>query len=50
MKGERGRVISNFDSIERIPGDQGPKGFPGREGGMGWPGYVYVFVLGYLFT
>lgn len=50
MKGERGRVIFDYDAVTTTPGDQGPKGFPGREGDMGWPGYVYVFILGYSFT
>lgn len=50
MKGERGIVIFDYDSIILTPGDKGQKGFPGREGGEGWPGYVYVFILGYSFT
>jgi len=45
MQGERGTLIYEDSNIELIPGEKGPKGFPGREGDMGSIGYLYVFLF-----
>lgn len=48
MPGERGTLIYEDSKIALIPGEKGPKGFPGREGDMGSIGYLCVFVFNYL--
>lgn len=39
IKGKPGSIIWPQDMQTLTPGDQGPKGFPGREGDRGWLGY-----------
>lgn len=34
----KGSVIYAKDVFKKVPGDVGPKGFPGREGEMGFAG------------
>jgi len=49
MKGKMGSVIFDYNAIIKEPGDKGQKGFPGREGDIGWPGYLYsIFLINYL--
>lgn len=45
MQGERGTLIYEDLNTVLMPGEKGPKGFPGREGDMGSIGYLRVFLL-----
>lgn len=45
MPGERGTIIFEGSIQKLVPGEKGPKGFPGREGDMGSMGYLCAFLL-----
>lgn len=45
MPGERGALIFEDFSNELIVGAKGPKGFSGRKGEMGSPGYLCIFLF-----
>lgn len=40
MKGQRGTIMYDDNIAKLTEGDKGYQGIPGREGEVGWPGYL----------
>lgn len=47
MKGGRGDVFIEKGLLDKIPGEKGPKGFAGKEGSIGWPGWLKKFITNF---